>query len=143
MKNKCTPWVRAIIAAVMGFFLVACAKQSLPIHEKEYPVKIVGSWEGIVGGTKETMSIYSDGTFVCQTQPLGFIGKRLPQGAGAIIRGTWKIDGPIITLRFSTTDNEPATKQVVASTIVAFTEAELQLRADRGDSTQFIRVQMP
>jgi hypothetical protein len=142
MKSDCTRWVRAIAVSVLGFCFAACTKESISVPKAEYPTRIVGGWQGTVGGVKEAMSIYSDGTFVCQTHPMGFIGKKLSPGVAGTIRGTWKIDGDIITLRITGTENEPPTSRITSITIVAFTEAEIELRADLAESAQFFRVRM-
>jgi hypothetical protein len=142
MKFNYRPWIWAIAAAVGGLCLAACAKHSPPVSEAEYSSKIVGSWQGNVGGVNETMSIYRDGTFVCETHPPGFMAKNLFQGAAGTIRGTWKITGSVITLQITGTENEPAKSRIASSTIVAFTEAEIELKANLGESAKFFRVRM-
>jgi hypothetical protein len=142
MKSNCRLWVRTIAAAVMGLSLAACAKHSVPVSAAEYAEKIVGSWQGNIGGVNESIAIYRDGTFVCETHPPGFIANDLFQGVAGTIRGTWKIKGSLITLQITGTTNEPAKSQIASSTIVAFTEAEIELKADRGESAKFFRVRM-
>jgi hypothetical protein len=140
MKTNCTPWVRAIAVAVLGFCSASCANNSSPVPEAEYSTKIVGSWQGTVGDMKETMSIDGDGTFVCQLHPTGFIANTFHQSVTGTIRGTWKITGAIITLRITDAENEPLRNTIAASTIVAFKEYELVLKSDRGETSRFQRL---
>jgi hypothetical protein len=140
MKTNCTPWVRAIAVAVLGFCLASCANNSPPVPEAEYSTKIVGRWQGTVGDLKETMSIDDDGTFVCQLHPMGFIANTLSQSVTGTIRGTWKITGAIITLRITGAENEHLRNTIASSTIVAFKEDELVLESDRGETSPFQRV---
>ena len=140
MKSNCTPWVRAIAVAVLGFCLASCADNSPPVSEAEYSTKIVGGWQGTVGDLKETISINGDGTFVCQLQRMGFIANTLSQDVAGTIRGRWKITGAIITLRISGSENEHLRNRITSSTIVAFKKDELVLKSDRGEISHFQRV---
>ena len=140
MKTNGAPWVRAIAVGVLGFCLVSCAKNSPPVPEAEYSTRIVGRWQGKVGDLKETMSIDGDGTFVCQLHPMGFIANTLSQGITGTIRGTWKINGAIITLRITGEKNERLGNRMASSTIVALKEDELVLRSGRGETSSFQRV---
>ena len=140
MKSNCTPWVRAIAVAVLGFCLASCANNSPPVSEAEYSTKIVGRWQGTVGDLKETMSIDGDGTFVCQLHPVGFIADTFHQSVTGTIRGTWKITGAIITLRITGAEDEHLRNTIASSTIVAFKEYELVLKSDRGETSRFQRV---
>ncbi|MGD0950555.1 MAG: hypothetical protein ABSA52_24460 [Candidatus Binatia bacterium] len=140
MKTNCTPWVRAIAVAVLGFCLASCANNSPPVSEAEYSTKIVGRWQGTVGDLKETMSIDGDGTFVCQLHPVGFIADTFHQSVTGTIRGTWKITGAIITLRITGAEDEHLRNTIASSTIVAFKEYELVLKSDRGETSRFQRV---
>ena len=140
MKSNCTPWVRAIAVAVLGFCLASCANKSATVPKSEYSTTIVGHWQGTVGNVKETMSIDGDGTFVCQIRPLGFLANTLSQSVTGAIRGTWKITGAIITLRITDAKNELLENRVASSTIVAFKEDELVLKSDRGETSSFQRV---
>ena len=142
MKTNRRSWIRTVAAVVVGLCLASCAKHPSPVSAAEYAAKIVGSWQGNVGGVNESMAIYRDGTFVCQTHPPGFIAMNLFRGVAGTIRGTWKINGSMITLQITGTTNEPAKSQIASSTIVAFTEAEIELKAGRGDSAKFFRVRM-
>ena len=140
MKTKCTSWARAIAVAVLGFCLASCAHNSSPIPEAEYSTKIVGHWQGTVGDLKEAMSIAKDGTFVCQVHPMGFIANTLSQGVTGTIRGTWKINGAIITLRITGEKNELLGNRIACSTIVAFRKDQLVLKSDQGETSPFKRV---
>ena len=140
MKDKWTPWARAIAVAVLGFCLASCANNSSIVPEAEYSTKIVGRWQGTVGELKETMSIDGDGTFVCQLYPTGFIANTLSQGVRGTIRGTWNITGAIITLRITGEKNELLENRTASSTIVSFKKDELVLKSDRGGTSPFQRV---
>ncbi|MBU1565785.1 MAG: hypothetical protein KJ630_09170 [Proteobacteria bacterium] len=140
MKTNCTPWVMAIVAVVLGFCLASCANNSTPVSEAEYSTKIVGRWQGMVGHSKETMSINDDGTFVCQLQPMGFIANTLSEGVTETINGTWNITGAIITLRITGAKNERLRNRISSSTIVALKKDQLILKTDSGETSPFRRV---
>jgi uncharacterized protein (TIGR03066 family) len=140
MKTNHIPWVRPIVAVVVGFFLASCANNSTPVPEAEYSTKIVGHWQGTVGDSKETMSLDRDGTFVCQLQPRGFIANTLSQGVTGTIRGTWKITGATITLRITRAKNERLENRITSSAIVAFKGDELVLKSNNGKTSLFQRV---
>ena len=142
MKDKWTPWAKAIAIAVLGFCLVSCANNSPIVPEAEYSTKIVGRWQGTVGDSKETMSIDADGTFVCQLYPTGFIANTLSQGERGTIRGTWNITGAAITLRITGEKNERLENRIAASTIVAFKKDELVLKSYAGGTSLFQRVRV-
>jgi len=131
--------VRAIAAIIFGFCLASCTNNSLPVPEAEYSTKIIGRWQGIVGNSKETMSINHDGTFVCQLQPTGFISNTLSQGVMGTVQGTWKITGAIITLKITGEENERLKNKSTSSTILAMKEDKLTLKSDRGDTSSFRR----
>jgi hypothetical protein len=140
VKNKWTPWARAIAVAVLGFCLASCANNSSTVPEAEYSTEIVGRWQGTVGDLKETMSIDADGTFVCQLYPAGFIANTLSQGVKGTVRGTWEITGAMITLKITGAKKERLENRMAASTIVAFKKNELVLKSDRGGTSPFQRV---
>ena len=138
-KPNGAPWLRVIAAVVLGLCSASCTKNSPPVSETEYSTKIVGRWQGTVGDLKETMSLNSDGMFVCQLYPRGFIANTLSQGVTGTIRGTWKITGAIINLRITSAENETLGNRITSSTIVSFKEDELVLKSDRGETSTFRR----
>lgn len=142
MKLNCVPWIKVITLVVLGSCLGACARHSRPVLEAEYPVKIVGSWQGTVGDLKERIAINGDGTFVCQLRPAGFIANTLSQGVTGTVQGTWTIAGAMITLSVTRTENETLKNTIAVSTIEAFREDELVLKSDRGGTSLFRRVIM-
>lgn len=140
VKSDCEPLVRATVAVVLGFGLASCANNSQPVSEAEYSTQIVGRWQGTVGNVKETMSFDSDGTFVCQLHPTGFLANTLSQSVTGTITGTWKIAGAIIILKITGEKNENSVNRIASSTIVAFKGDELVLKSDRGETAPFQRV---
>ena len=140
MKSNCAPWVSAVSVAVLGFCLASCANNSQPVPESDYSTKIVGRWQGTVGGLKETMSIDGDGTFVCELRPTGFLANTLSQSVTGTVRGTWKIAGAIITLRITGAKDERLGNSIASSRIVGFKEDKLILESDRGETSSFQRV---
>ena len=136
--NSC--WVTAIAVVVIGFCVASCANKSTPVAETEYSTRIIGAWQGTVGDLKETMSLNGDHTFVCQLQPLGFLANTLSQSVAGTIRGTWEITGDAITLNVTDAENESLRNKTTSSTIVAFTEDELVLTSDHGETSSFQRV---
>jgi hypothetical protein len=141
MKTDCTLLVRTIAVVALVFCLASCTQNSsLTVPEAEYSTKFVGSWQGTAGDLKETMSINSNGTFVCQLHPMGFIANTLSQSVTGTVRGTWKITGAIITLRITGAQNERLGNRMTSSTIVTFKENELVLKADSGETSSFQRM---
>ena len=142
-KPNDATWVSAIAVVVLGFCPASCSNNSSTVPEAEYSTEIVGHWQGTVGDLKERMSIDGDGTFVCQMRPTGFIANTLSQGVTGAIRGTWKITGPIITLRITGAESERVRNRIVSTTIVAFKKDELRLKSDHGEISPFERVRAP
>jgi hypothetical protein len=130
----------AIAVVILGFCVASCSNHSSTIPESEYPAKIVGRWLGTAGDLKETMSLDGDGTFVCQMRPQGFIANTLSQSVTGTIRGKWKITGATITLTITGEKHERLENRVASSKIVAFSENELSLKSDRGETSSFQRV---
>jgi hypothetical protein len=143
MNSHGSPWVAVIAIVIAGYCIGSCAHNSPPVPETEYATKIVGGWQGTVGDSKESMSIDSDGTFICQLHQTGFIANTLSQGVTGTIRGTWKITGAVITLKITGAKNEDLGNKIASSTIVAFRENELVLKSDRGETSLFQRVRLP
>lgn len=140
IKLHCSRWVIILGTVVLGFSFVACTRNPASVPEAEYATKIVGSWQGTVAGEKETVSIFGDGTFECQTHSTGFIANTLSQGVTGTIRGTWKITGAVILLKITSAENERVENGTASSTIVAFTGRTLVLKSDRGGTSSFNRV---
>ena len=140
MKTNWTYWTRSIILIVLGFFLGACTNNLTPVPEAEYSTKIIGSWQGTYGDSKETMSISSDGTFVCKVHSTGFIATTLSQSLPGIISGTWKMTGAVITLSITGAKNERLANRIASSTIESFKVDELVLKSNNGETSLFRRV---
>ena len=140
MKDKWTPWAKAIAVAVLGFCLASCSNNSSIVPEAEYSTNIVGCWQGTVGESKETMTINGDGTFICQLYPTGFIANTLSQGVRGTIRGTWSITGALITLKITGEKNELLENRTTSSKIVSFNNGVLVLKSDLGGTSPFKRV---
>lgn len=131
---------KVISVVVLGFFLASCTNNLLTVSKEEYPTKIIGTWQGTVGNLKETMSIKGDGGFVCRLHPGGFIANMIFPTVPGTVRGTWKINGEIITLSITGEKNENLRNRIASSTIVAFKEDELVLKSARGETSSFLRV---
>jgi hypothetical protein len=141
-RQRCPPIVKIVAALCMLVsYAAGCARDSGPVPPSDYSKQIVGSWQGMVGNSRETMSLARDGAFVCHLQPTGFIANTLSQRVVGVIRGTWRLSGNVITLRITSAEHELPTNSLASSTIVAFKDDELSLKSDRGDSSTFHRVQ--
>lgn len=141
MKTNHLSWKYTIVVIVFGFYLTSCADNSTtPVPKTEYPTKIVGRWQGTVGDYKETMVLNADSTFFCKLYPMGFIANTLSQGVMGMIHGTWKINGAIITLRITGSENEHLINKVVSTTIQTFNSDRLVLKSDRGETSPFQRI---
>ncbi len=123
--------------------LFACALAScspaVTVDEKDYSTKIVGDWLGTVGDVNETIAFRSDGQFVSEVRERGFISNTLGQGVTGTIRGTWTINGKSITFNVASAENERVANWTTTSTIEQFTQNELTVKSDRGDTSKFRR----
>jgi hypothetical protein len=94
----------------------------------------------MLGNEKETMTLKRDSTFVCEVRPRGFIANTLSQTLPGTIRGTWTLIGSTITLSVTLDKNVELQNSVAASTIVAFKQDSLVLKASGGDVSSFRRM---
>lgn len=118
----------------------SCAPDAAPIAESQYPAKLAGDWRGTVGDMKETISFQADGGFTSQVRPMGFISNTLGQGVTGTIRGTWAIQGKVITLTISGAEDERLRNKSTTSTIEAFKQNELVVKSAGGETSTFVRV---
>jgi hypothetical protein len=88
---------------------------------------------------KETISFNADGKFVSQVRPRGFISNTLGQGITGTIRGTWTIEGNVISLNIDSAENENVLNKTTTSTINMFKQNELVLRSSSGETSTFVR----
>ena len=125
---------------LVAFSVPSCAPNAPPIAESQYPVKLAGDWQGSVGDMKETISFRSDGGFTSHMRPMGFISNTLGQGVTGTIRGTWAIQGKVITLTISSAEDERLLNKTTASTIESFKQNELVVKSSSGETSTFVRV---
>jgi hypothetical protein len=124
---------------IFAFNLPSCAPDGGTIGEAQYAAKIVGDWQGTVCDMKETISFNADGKFVSQVRPRGFISNTLGQGITGTIRGTWTIEGNVISLNIDTTENLNVLNKTTTSTVNMFKQNELVLRSSSGETSTFVR----
>ncbi len=120
--------------------LAACSQDAAPVAAADYPTKIVGGWQGTVGDDSETIRFESDGNFVSEVRPRGFISNTLGQGVTGSIRGTWQIKGNTITLKVGSAQDERVANTVTTSTIEKFAPNEITVKSSRGDTSTFRRL---
>ena len=132
-----TRW--SLLVLLVAFGVPSCAPDA-PIAGSQYPAKLVGDWQGTVGDMKETISFRADGGFVSQVRPMGFISNTLGQGVTGTIRGTWAIQGKVITLTISSAEDERLLNKTTASTIESFKQNELVVKSASGETSTFVRV---
>jgi len=140
LQPTCPSWLTVILFVVIGICLASCAKKETTVALAEYPTSIVGHWEGAVGSSKETMTIESGGTFVCQIYPLGFLANTLSQSVPGKVSGTWKITDAVITLKITGEKHEHLGDRLTSSTIESFKTDELTLKSDRSETSTFRRM---
>lgn len=136
MNISCLPILGLLLALAFGILACTPAK---PVAEADYSAKIVGSWLGTVGDMKESISFSADGGFIAQLRPLGFISNTLYQGVTGTVRGTWAINGKNITLKITGAEDENVMNRVTSSTIMAFSQDEITMKSDRGETSAFQR----
>ena len=122
----------------LAFGISSCTPAE-PVAEAEYGAKIVGNWLGTVGDMKESMTFSADGSFIAQLRSQGFISNTLSQGVTGTIRGTWAINGKNITLKITSAEDERVKNSVTSSTILAFSQDELSMKSDQGETSTFRR----
>jgi len=125
------------LLAACGLF--ACSPEGRPVAEADYAAKIVGDWQGKVGGRNETISFAADGGFVSLVQPGGFIGLTLGQGRTDTIRGTWVIEGKSMILNMPSATPERVLNFAATATIESFKTNELLVKSGSGGTSTFIR----
>jgi uncharacterized protein (TIGR03066 family) len=129
----------SLLGLIFAFSLSSCAPDGAIIGEAQYAAKIVGDWEGTVGDMKETISFSADGKFTSRVRPLGFISNTLGQGITGTMRGTWTIEGNVITLNIDSAENENVLNKTTTSTIVMLKQNELVVRSSSGETSTFVR----
>ena len=129
-----------ILGLLSACGLAACSPNTTTVGEAEYSSKIIGNWQGKVGGTSETISFGANGEFVSLVRPGGFISMTLSQGATATVRGTWTIKGKSITLKISSNEDERVSNSVATATIEALKPNELFVKSSTGATSTFVRL---
>jgi hypothetical protein len=129
-----------LLMLLVAFGVTSCAPNAPPIAESQYPAKLAGDWQGTVGDMKETISFRADGGFTSHVRPMGFISNTLGQGVTGTVRGTWAIQGNVITLTIRNAENEKLLNKATSSTIEAFKKNELVVKSSSGETSTFVRV---
>src|ERR1700677_2055024 len=132
--------VRALAVVALGASLAACANDSRPVSGADFSTAVVGRWQGTVGDSRETMSIKSDGTFICRLNQTGFIANMLYPVAPGTVSGTWVITGNVMTLMITGENNERLVNKTASSVIVSFKENDLVLKSAREERSSFVRI---
>jgi hypothetical protein len=133
------PWL-ALLMLLSAFGALSCAPEGPPFAESQYQAKLLGDWQGTVGDMKETISFRTDGGFTSQVRPMGFISNTLGQGVTGTIRGTWAIQGKVMTLNITGAENERLQNKTTTSTIESFKPNELVVKSTGGGTSTFVRV---
>ena len=132
----CLPVLGLLLA--LAFAISSCTPAE-PVAEAEYGAKIVGNWLGAVGDMKESITFSADGGFIAQLRPQGFISNTLSQGAIGAVLGTWAINGKNITLKITSSEDERVKNRVTSSIIQAFSQDDLLIKSERGETSTFRR----
>ena len=128
-----------LLGLMLAVGLSSCAPDAAPIAESQYAAKMVGDWQGTVGDMQETISFHADGKFVSQVRPRGFISNTLGQGVTGTIRGTWALEGKVITLNIDSAEDANVRNKTTTSTIGTFKQNELVVRSSNGETSRFVR----
>jgi hypothetical protein len=126
-----------ILLAAMG--LSSCERDGALLPESQYRVALVGDWQGTVESEQESISFLADGKFVCQLVPTGFIGGTLGRGVTGKIRGTWELQGQLISLAIDSDSDVRPQNLATTSTIVSFHQNRLAMKSDAGETAIFLR----
>jgi len=130
----------SLLGLMFACGLLSCAPDGATISEAQYAATIVGDWRGTVGDDNETISFRADGRFISQVRPRGFISNTLSQGTTGTIRGTWTIEGKVITLSIDSAEDANVLNKITTSTIEMFKQNELVVRSSRGETSTFRRI---
>jgi len=133
--------LKPLLFIALVFCLTACGNNTT-VQKADYATEIVGSWQGVVGELNETMTLKSDGTFVCKLQPTGFLATTFREKTSGTIYGNWTIKGDDIQLQVTGEKNEQVKNRSTSSTITTFKENSLTLKSDGGEITTFERVKV-
>jgi hypothetical protein len=117
----------------------SCAPNANPVPESQYRTKLLGDWQGTVGDMKETISFGADGGFTSQVRQMGFISNTLGQGVTGTIRGTWVLQGKVLTMNITSAEDARVLNKVATSTIESFKPNELVLKSAGGGTSTFLR----
>ncbi len=132
-------WPLLMLLLALG--VSSCQPNTAPIAESQYSARLAGDWQGTVGDMKETIRFRADGGFTSQVRPMGFISNTLGQGVTGTIRGTWAIQGKVITLTITSTEDERLLNKTTTSTIETFSQNALILKSASGETSTFVRLQ--
>lgn len=128
---------------VLSVFLlipVSCSISTTPVSKDNYETALVGHWQGTIGNYyKENIKFEKDKSFNIQMHSGGFIGNTISQGVYGSASGTWKIEGVNLLLHISKADNKSLFNKSRKYTIVTFTQDELKLEDEKGDTSVFVR----
>lgn len=127
-----------LLGSALAASVLSCTSAA-PIAESQYATAIVGEWQGTVGDTRESITFQADGGFHALLRERGFISNTLSQGVAGTIRGTWAIEGEIITLTTISSEDAGAANGATSSAIVAMSRDELSLRSESGETSVFLR----
>jgi len=120
---------------------VSCSNSTAPVARGNYQTALVGHWQGTIGNYyKENISFKKDNSFKMQMHSGGFIGNTISQGVYGSASGTWKIEGANLLLTISKADNESLFNKSRKYDIVSFTQDELKMEDEKGDTSVFVRI---
>ena len=131
---------RLLAGSALAAVVLGCSPPT-SIEPADFATAIVGTWQGVMGDVKESISFRADGTFHARLREQGFISNTLSQGVTGEIRGNWSIDGNVITMRITDVDDARAAEGATSSTIVAMSQDELSLRGESGETARFLRAE--
>jgi hypothetical protein len=84
MNILCLPMLGLLLALAFG---ISSCTPVAPVAEAEYSATIVGNRLGMVGDMKESITFSSDGSFIAQLRPQGFISNTLFEGVTGVVCG--------------------------------------------------------
>ena len=128
-----------LFVTLLALGLAACERNGAIIAAPQYQATLVGDWQGTVGDEQETISFTQDGRFTAQLLRKGFLSNTLGQGEAGTIKGSWVLQGKMITLAIDSTDHVQPLKLATTSTIVSFKQNELVVSSDAGKTSTFFR----
>jgi hypothetical protein len=131
---------RAFLGLLFAAVLASCSSDAPPVPEADYPARLFGGY---------CLSLVSHRALPFATErtadepPLPNLRHKRSVRVKCVtdrVRGTWAINGKVITLKVSDAEDVRLLSKTITSTIESFKPKEFVVKNERGDTSTFGRV---